>query len=577
MQALNALQQAEYAFQGEKPMLLRKILAAGGLAVVALAIGDLLPAYAQSQTALSGQVASAEEGPMEGVLVSAKKRGSTVTVTVVSDEAGNYSFPAAKLEPGQYSLRIRAIGYDLDRPVNVDVIPQQRAKFDLKLRKTEDLASQLSNGEWLASFPGTDQQKNAMLGCVGCHTLERVARSSQKPDDFINITLPRMQGYVNQSIPAAPQLRRGERRMEERGDQRVQVYRAMADFLSSINLSSGPHWNYALKTLPRPKGPSTRVVITEYDLPRETIQPHDVVVDADGIAWYSSFGEQFLGRLDPKTGETTEYPIPLHKPGFPTGLLGLRTDKAGDLWLGNMYQAMIVKFERNTRTFKFWPLPPEQNIDAAQVNMVSPQSSHVDGKVWTQNNGFAGVHRLDLATGKIETWEPFKNAPRGEPHNIYDVIPDSKNNAYFTDFRQQHIGRIDANTGEVKLYAIPTPSSAPRRGQMDAQDRLWFGEYRGDKIGVFDTKTETFTEWPVPTRWTNPYDVAIDKNDNAWTGSMLNDRIVRLNTKTGEFTEYLLPRSTNIRRVHVDNSTIPVTFWVGSNHGGSIIKLEPLD
>jgi hypothetical protein len=46
MQALNALQQAEYAFQGEKPMLLRKILAAGGLAVVALAIGDLLPAYA---------------------------------------------------------------------------------------------------------------------------------------------------------------------------------------------------------------------------------------------------------------------------------------------------------------------------------------------------------------------------------------------------------------------------------------------------------------------------------------------------------------------------------------------------
>jgi hypothetical protein len=58
---------------------------------------------------------------------------------------------------------------------------------------------------------------------------------------------------------------------------------------------------------------------------------------------------------------------------------------------------------------------------------------------------------------------------------------------------------------------------------------------------------------------------------------MLNDRIVRLNTKTGEFIEYLLPRSTNIRRVHVDNSTTPVTFWVGSNHGGSIIKLEPLD
>jgi hypothetical protein len=58
---------------------------------------------------------------------------------------------------------------------------------------------------------------------------------------------------------------------------------------------------------------------------------------------------------------------------------------------------------------------------------------------------------------------------------------------------------------------------------------------------------------------------------------MLNDRVVRLNTKTGDATEYLLPRTTNIRRVFVDNSTTPVTFWVGSNHGASIVKLEPLD
>jgi len=112
---------------------------------------------------------------------------------------------------------------------------------------------------------------------------------------------------------------------------------------------------------------------------------------------------------------------------------------------------------------------------------------------------------------------------------------------------------------------------------MDEQDRIWFGQYRGNRIGMFDTKTETFKEWDLPTPWSNPYDVALDKNGNAWTGSMINDRIVRLDTKTGQFTEYLLPKSTNIRRVFVDNSTTPVTFWVGSNHGANIIKLEPLD
>jgi virginiamycin B lyase len=209
-------------------------------------------AQAQPHDALAGQVTSIEEGPMEGVLVSARKVGSTITVTVVSDAQGHYRFPISRMEAGTYSLNIRAIGYDLDHPVSVGISGHQPIELDLKLRKTEDLAAQLTNAEWLASFPGNDQQKRALLGCVGCHTLERVARSQHKSDALLEATLPRMQGYVNQSIPAHPQLRRAERLMEERGDQRVQVYRALADYISTINLSSAASWNYELKTLRRP-------------------------------------------------------------------------------------------------------------------------------------------------------------------------------------------------------------------------------------------------------------------------------------------------------------------------------------
>ena len=43
---------------------------------------------------LSGQVSSSEEGLMEGVLVSAKKEGSSVTTTVVSNDKGQFAFPA---------------------------------------------------------------------------------------------------------------------------------------------------------------------------------------------------------------------------------------------------------------------------------------------------------------------------------------------------------------------------------------------------------------------------------------------------------------------------------------------------
>jgi streptogramin lyase len=124
---------------------------------------------------------------------------------------------------------------------------------------------------------------------------------------------------------------------------------------------------------------------------------------------------------------------------------------------------------------------------------------------------------------------------------------------------------------------VENKSAAPRRGQMDAQDRLWFALYRDDRIGMLDTRSGEFKIWQAPTRWASPYDVALDKNGEAWSGSMLTDQVQRLDPKTGAFVEYLLPRKTNIRRVHVDNSTTPVTFWVGSNHGASIVKMEPLD
>ncbi|MGA7070265.1 virginiamycin B lyase family protein [Bradyrhizobium sp.] len=528
----------------------------------------------QAGPALSGTVTAGSEA-LEGVLVSARKSGSTITVTVVSGKAGRYSFPATKLEPGAYSLRIRAVGYDLDGPTEASVAADKTTTADLALRATKDLASQLTNAEWLASMPGTDAQKGQLLNCVGCHTLARPLNSKYTADEFLTMILPRMQGYVNQSMPSHPQLRHAERLKEERGDQRVQVYRGVADYLASVNLSSHPTWNFEFKTLPRPTGAATRVIYTEYDLPRETIEPHDVIVDVNGMVWFSSFGEQNLGRLDPRTGKLTEFAIPEHKPGFPTGLLGLRSDAEGNLWFGNMYQATIARFDPKTETFKFWPLEGEGNIDAAQINMVSPQSSGVDGKVWAQNNGFAGIHRLDVATGKLETFEPFKGM--SGPHNVYDVIPDSKNNVYFTDFRQRHIGRLDAKTGQIDLYETPTPGSAPRRGSMDAQDRLWFGEYRGDRIGMFDTKKEEFREWQVPPKWSSPYDVVVDRNGQAWTGSMLSDQVTRLNPVTGETINYLLPRSTNIRRVFVDNSTTPVSFWVGNNHGASIVKVEPLE
>src|SRR5262245_49327400 len=217
--------------------------------------------------ALTGTVTSAEEGAMEGVLVSARKDGSNKTVTVVTDEKGRYRFPASRLEPGQYAISIRAVGYDLAGPVAPQVTDKGAASADLKLVRTKDLAAQLTNAEWLHSAPGTPQQKRPLLNCVSCHTLERIVRSRHDADAFVQ-TIQRMGTYANQSTVLRPQKRLTGRDTDLVGEDRAKLFRTNAEYFASINQSvKQTAWTYELKPFARPKGRATRVVITEWDLP----------------------------------------------------------------------------------------------------------------------------------------------------------------------------------------------------------------------------------------------------------------------------------------------------------------------
>jgi virginiamycin B lyase len=266
-------------------MRIRSALLASTAAGAAILFGLALPAQAQSAVALTGKVRSATEPVMEGVVVSAKKDGSTITVSVITDDKGQYRFPAARLEPGHYTLGIRAVGYDLDGPKVADVAAGQATTADITLKPTHNLASQLTNAEWMLSMPGTNEQKSFLLNCNSCHTIERIVRSTHDAAEFTQV-FQRMGGYYPGSTPRKPQRLVGDimRNVGNTG-------KAAADYLATINLSQHDHWNYELKTLPRLTGKSTHVIITEYDLPNSLIEPHDVMLDREGTVWYSDFGQ----------------------------------------------------------------------------------------------------------------------------------------------------------------------------------------------------------------------------------------------------------------------------------------------
>ena len=175
------------------------------------------------------------------------------------------------------------------------------------------------------------------------------------------------------------------------------------------------------------------------------------------------------------------------------------------------------------------------------------------------------------ASGTFEVFEPYK-IPRP---NVYDVIPDSNNNGYFLVLGAEDVGRIDAKSGEIKIFKTPTTRSGPRRGMMDAQDRLWFGENNGDRIGMFDTRTERSRNGRA-----DAWRVAVQRHRRQerqrLVGGEYHDRIcasIRERRVRRVPAAAADERAARVRR----QPTTPVTFWVGSNHGASIVRLEPLE
>ena len=442
---------------------------------------------AQSAVALSGQVTSAEEGAMEGVVVSAKKDGSTITISVVTDAQGRYAFPAARLEPGKYTLkaaRRRLRASPARRPR--EVAAGQEAKADLKLTKMRNLSAHLTNAEWLISMPGTEEQKKFLLNCIGCHTLERIMKSSYDADGFLEV-FNRMSDLLSRQHAAAAAA---ARRQFPARCATAATSKPIAEWLATVNLSQQDTWQCPLKTLPRLTGKSTHVIITEYDLPDAHIQPHDVILDSKGNVWYSDFGQMFLGKMDTKTGKVTQYPIPVIKPGLaarharsrnrPRRQYLARRDVPGadrevrqeDREIQDVVDPEGMGYRRRAVRPSRGRTAPMSTARSGSRTPTAPTST---GSISRPTSGRTSARRrIRAPAAHRHLRHPFRRA---------------NNDAYLLDFSAGNIVKIDAKTKDDDRLPDADAELAPRRGRVDREGRLWFAEYRGDRIGMFDPKT----------------------------------------------------------------------------------------
>lgn len=535
-------------------------------------------------SSLSG-VVSDTSGPLEGVLVQAVDGAARRSIGVFSDASGRYMFPAGLLPAGEYDITVRATGYDLSAAPHVEISGKD-ADVSLALVPARDPSSQWNNAEWLNAAPVSTaavDQRFSLNMCTHCHTLGRVFKSTLNADDAEK-TIVRMAGYAVGSTPERPQMTpstfSGGSELALDGRKNPQN-RAMAEYIAQNNLSNGrTTWPFTVKPLPRPTGEATKAIIRTWALPRKEALPHDVIVDKDGMAWYTDFGSQMLGRLNPQTGEIKEFVVPTLHEDRPEGMLDIDIAADGSIWLGNLYQGAVQRFDPRTETFKTYPIPAAHKSGAIQIATVAAESAQVDGKVWMADAAITGVRRLDIKTGKVETFLPFDGAPMpaktGFANLVYGLATDKDNNLYFSNWGGSGLGKIDAKTGAIIHYPTPQVPSRPRRVSLDGQGRLWYAGWQSNTVGYMDIKTGKVRDWPLPTPNSAPYHAMADAAGDVWSAGMATDRVQRLSPQTGKVVEYMLPEQVNARRVFVQNSKNGPIFWVGNNLGASIISVQPI-
>jgi len=217
-------------------------------------------------------------------------------------------------------------------------------------------------------------------------------------------------------------------------------------------------------------------------------------------------------------------------------------------------------------------------VGDAHMTMVDPRFATVNGKIWVNEAGVKPGNANFVLDTKTGQWTRVE-VPKGDPPAYaYGIMADSHNNVYGVSMGNDNLWRTDPDTLKTTYWPIPTRGAGGRRGHMDSQYRVWWAEFRGNGLASFDPKTQKITEWKVPTSYMFPYDAQFDDKTYFWTGGMNTDLIERLNTDSGEFTEYLLPHETNIRHVEVQEGKDGAlsSMWVGDQHNGKIIHIEPL-
>jgi virginiamycin B lyase len=571
--------------------------------LVLLAVVAAPPAGAA--TRLAGTVTASDGTAVAGALVTARHPGLGRETTVYVDAAGRFALPA--LERGRYHMRVRRPGFrDHTLTVEADAAAWPLAVVLEPETDPRELAWQLPANRWLAlaltRLPDDAAREEFVRQCTFCHQqgswATRVQRDAEEWRKLF-VLMARMGGILSS-------------RVRERLPEALNAAYDEASYVPALGETFVPP--------PPVDAVAAGAVVTEWDVGTVGSMQHDLAVHPDGRVYAVDTTQDKLYRLDPRTGErrtfdiprgdsplggvfTTMRPIPANADAH-VAPHSLQVAPDGAIWVTLCLGNKLARFDPRSERWDVYPqreglYPHTLRFDArGRVFYTLAVSNHVamfdpatgvqrtwrlPARTWGEALSVRAVPLVLWAARWIEI-DPLAagDAPTVPlPYGI-DVAPDG--GVWFSQLNEHRIGRLDPETGDVRL--VDTPFSAPRRLRFDSRGRLWIPGFSSGVLARFNPVAGTFRTWNLPTepRGTEtPYALNVDRRtDTVWICGTQSDTLIRFEPASERFTVYPLPtRVTYTREIDFDaagavwtsNSNLPA--WQIEGAAPKLIRLEP--
>jgi virginiamycin B lyase len=517
-----------------------------------------------------GMVQNSQGRPLEGIGVQLISPKTAIRTTVYTSQEGYYEFPV--LQTGSYTLRIaRPLEFQpylresvrIEGAKELETIVLKRVSESEFLPPTPEILGQLTGAEWMMNLPGTGKEKRTFtLACgFGCHSYQQIFRARYDERSWRLITHRMLFGsgspLINMRQPTPE--RRGRSGLPAEEEEEI-VFKWLARVRGPESEDSAMH------ILPRERGPATRVIITEYELPRMLLAPHDVHGDSQGRIWYTPHRSPYIGALDPQTGKVEEYRVP-DTPGALPGTHRVWVDERDIVYVSENWAHNLTRFDPRTQTFKQFHFE-----EAGPLNSPGFSNFAMDPSGYVYETLERHVIRIDRDTGKIVQRWPLK-----EVSSTYDNIT-SLDGRYWSGgpIGDNIVSVLDMQTGELTDLETGRLVSSPARGGFDHKGIAWLGG-RGGMLLRIDPRALHVTEYFPPIPHVAFYEMLPDNRGEVWGTALHSGRFLRFNPEKEQWTAYMLPEPfSHNRRTWIDNSTEPVTVWY-VDHNGYMVRIQPLE